>query len=180
MGQLEGAASLVGLGWTIVTSVPVSALHKFTVHLQQRRRSDILLQWLMTDGENEGQLKYCQCQVSICVNVCQFHLLSQSITDSAVILHVKKWSFYLYRLQYIYWCVEPPHFITTNPQQFISLQYIYWCVEQPHFITTNQQQFISLQYIYWCVEPPHFITTNTKQFISAVIYLLMCRSAILH
>jgi len=25
--------------------------------------------------QTEGQLKYCRCQVQICVNVCQFHRL---------------------------------------------------------------------------------------------------------
>ena len=29
--------------------------------------------------------------------------------------------------------------MTTNPQQFISVQNIYWCVEPPHLITTNPE-----------------------------------------
>ena len=32
----------------------------------------------------EDQLPYCQCQVTICVNVCQFHRLSMYLTDSKV------------------------------------------------------------------------------------------------
>ena len=74
MGQFVVGVALVGFGWFTVTTVVMVTMNVTEI----------------TDTvQTEGQLKYSQCQVPICVNVCQFIDFNSKLKRVQLALHFK-------------------------------------------------------------------------------------------